>query len=102
LQASGRGDEATKIAGRRLSKLQKRLLCWMDTEERRTNRIFSSSHQALVQSLPHAKGNISHSLRRLEAQGWVEIGRSPGGQTEYVRLTSQGRQKACELAQSYD
>jgi DNA-binding MarR family transcriptional regulator len=102
LQASGRGDEPTKIAGRRLSTLQKRLLCWIDIEERRTNRIFSSNHQELVQSLPHAKGNISHSLRRLEAQGLVDIGRSPGGQTQYVRLTSQGCQKACELAGSYD
>jgi DNA-binding MarR family transcriptional regulator len=102
LQASDRGDEPTKIAGGRLSKLQKRMLCWIETEERRTHRIFSSSHQELVQSLPNAKGNISHSLRRLEARGLVEIGRSPGGQTEYVRLTSQGCQKACELAGSYD
>lgn len=94
--------EQGKKPGGRLSKLQKRMLCWIDTEERRTHRIFSSSHQELVQSLPHAKGNISHSLRRLEAQGLVEIGRSPGGQTEHVRLTSQGRQKACELAGSYD
>lgn len=102
LQASGRGDEPAKRAGGRLSKLQKRILCWIDTEERRTNRIFSSSHQELVQVLPNAKGNISHSLRLLEARGLVEIGRSPGGQTEYVRLTSEGCQKASELSGSYD
>ena len=102
LQASGRGDEPTKIAGGRLSTLQKRMLCWLDAEERRTDRIFSSSHQQLVQALPNAKGNISHSLRRLEAHGLVEIGRSPGGQAEHVRLTSEGCQKACELAESYD
>ena len=102
LQASGRGDEPAKIAGGRLSTLQKRMLGWIDAEERRTDRIFSSSHQQLVQALPNAKGNISHSLRLLEAQGLVEIGRSPGGQAEYVRLTSAGCQKASELAGSYD
>jgi hypothetical protein len=77
-------------------------LCWLDAEERRTNRIFSSSHQKLVQALPNAKGNISHSLRLLEVHGLVESGRSPGGQAESVRLTSEGGQKATELAGSYD
>ena len=79
LPASGRGDASAKIADGRLSKLQKRLLCWLDGEERRTRRTVSSSHQRLVQALPNAKGNISHSLRLLEAQGLVKIGRSPGG-----------------------
>jgi DNA-binding MarR family transcriptional regulator len=55
-----------------------------------------------VQALPHAKGNISHSLRLLEGRGLVEIGRSPGGQAENVRLTSSGCQKASELSGSYD
>ena len=102
LQASKRGNEPAKITGERLSKLQKRILCWLDSEERRTNRIVSSSHQQLVQALPNAKGNISHSLRLLEAQGLVNIGRSPGGQAENVRLTSQGCQKASKIAGSYD
>ncbi len=102
LSASGRGSESAKIAGGRLSTLQKRMLCWLDDEERRSNRISSSSHQQLVQALPNAKGNISHSLRLLEARGLVKIGRSPGGQAENVRLTSQGCQKASKLAGSYD
>lgn len=102
LPTSKRRHETEKIAGRRLSKLQKRILCWLDAEERRTHRIFISSHQQLVQALPHAKGNISHSLRLLEGRGLVEIGRSPGGQAENVRLTSAGCQKASELAGSYD
>lgn len=102
LQASGRGNESAKIAGGRLSKLQKRVLCWLDGEERRTDRIVSSSHQQLVQALPNAKGNISHSLRLLEARGLVNIGRSPGGHAEHVRLTSEGCQKASKLAESYD
>ena len=78
------------------------MLCWLDAEERRTDRLFSSSHHQLIRSLPNAKGNISHSLRVLEARGFVEIGRSPGGQAEYVRLTSEGCQKASELLGSYD
>jgi DNA-binding MarR family transcriptional regulator len=97
-----RGDAPAKSADGRLSKLQKRLLCWLDAEERRTNRVFSSSHQQLVQALPHAKGNISHSLRLLEARGLVKIGRSSGGQAEHVRLTSEGCQKASEISGSYD
>ena len=102
LQASERGDESAKIAGGRLSMLQKRMLCWLDGEERRTNRTVSSSHQQLVRALPNAKGNISHSLRLLEARGLVAIGRSPGGQTENVRLTSAGCQKASKITGSYD
>jgi len=90
------------MAGGRLSKLQKRMRCWLDAEERRTDRVFSSSHQKLVQALPNAKGNISHSLRLLAARGLVEIGRWLGGQAENVRLTSEGCQKASEIAGSYD
>ena len=99
---SNRGGEPAKIAGGRLSKLQKRMLCWLDAEEKRTKRVFSSSHQQLVQALPHAKGNISHSLRLFEARGLVKIGRSSGGQAENVRLTSEGYQKASEISGSYD
>ena len=102
LPVSARRDEPAKISGGRLSKLQKHVLCWLDAKERRTDRIFSSSHQQLVQALPNAKGNISYSLRLLEARGLVEIGRSPGGQAEYVRLTSEGYQKAFEISGSYD
>ena len=99
---SKRGGEPAKIAGGRLSKRQKLMLCWLDAEERRTKRVVSSRHQQLVQALPHAKGNISHSLRLLEARGLVKIGRSLGGQAENVRLTSEGCQKASEIAGSYD
>jgi DNA-binding MarR family transcriptional regulator len=99
---SHRGDEPAKSAGGRLSKRQKRLLCWLDAEERRIDRVFSSGHQKLVQALPNAKGNISHSLRLLEARGLVEIGRSPRGQADNVRLTLEGCQKASEIAGSYD
>jgi hypothetical protein len=99
---SNRGDAPAKSAGGRLSKRQKRLLCWLDAEARRTDRVFSSRHQKLVQTLPNAQGNISHSLRLLEARSLVEIGRWRGGQAENVRRTSEGCQKASETAGSYD
>ena len=62
----------------RLSRLQKRILSKLMADERRTKGGLSSSHPELVQALPHAKGNISHSLRRLEAQGLIFMGRTPG------------------------
>jgi hypothetical protein len=89
------------MADGRLSKLQKRLRCWLDAEERRTKRVFSSRHHQRVQALAHAQGHISHSLRLLEARGLVKSGRSPGGQAENVRRTSEGCQKASEIAGSY-
>ena len=97
-----RGDAPAKMADGRWSKRQKRMRCWLDAEARRTKRVVSSSHQHLVQALPHAQGNISQSLRLLEARGLVKIGRAPGGQAENVRLTSEGCQKASDIAGSYD
>jgi hypothetical protein len=91
-----------KKANGRLSKLQKRILCWLATDAKRTGGTSSSSHQELVQVLPHAKGNISHSLRLLEARGLLIIGRSPGGQAEYIVLTLTGRQNASQIVGSYD
>jgi DNA-binding MarR family transcriptional regulator len=96
------GDTARPMAGRRLSALQKRILCWLDRDEKRTRGTRSSSHQELVQGLPHAKGNISHSLRLLEARGLLTLGRSPGGHAEYVVLTTEGRQTVAEICGSYD
>jgi DNA-binding MarR family transcriptional regulator len=86
----------------RLSRLQKRILSKLMADERRTKGGLSSSHPELVQALPHAKGNISHSLRRLEAQGLIFMGRTPGGKTEYLHLTPEGKKRASELALSYD
>ena len=87
---------------RRLSQLQRRILAWLLADAQRTGGQTSSSHQELVRTLPSAKGNISQSLRTLEARGWVVIGRSPGGKAEYVILTAGGRQRAHQVAGSYD
>jgi DNA-binding MarR family transcriptional regulator len=90
------------MTGRRLSQLQRQILRWLLTDAQRTRGQTDSSHQELVRALPSAKGNISQSLRTLEARGWVVIGRSPGGKAEYVFLTAEGRQRARYLAGSYD
>jgi len=90
------------MTGMRLSRLQRRILVWLLADEQRTGGRTSSSHQELVQALPSAKGNISQSLRTMEARGWVVIGRSPGGKAEYVILTAGGRQRAHQVAGSYD
>ena len=90
------------MAAARLSRLQKRILRWLAADEERTGGLVSSAHPALVAALPNAKGNISHSLRRLEAQGFIGLVRTPGGQTESLYLTSEGRQRALSSARSYE
>ncbi len=86
----------------RLSRLQKRMLSWLLTDEQRTGGVISSRHPELVCAFPNAKGNISHSLRLLETRGWIGIGRTPGGKAEYLYLTREGRQQAVKLAGSYE
>ena len=90
------------MTARRLSHLQKQILSWLWRDERRTRGMISSSHPELVSALPAAKGNISHSLRLLEARKWIVIGRTPGGKAESLYLTREGRQQALTLAGSYE
>ena len=89
------------MAALRLSRLQGQILRWLAADEQRTRGMITSSHPALVAALPSAKGNISHSLRRLETQGLIVMLRTPGGKTESVYLTAAGRQKALKLTGSY-
>lgn len=85
------------MAAMRLSRLQKRILRWLDAEYQRTNGGLANSHQELVLILPHDKGNISRSLRALEKRGWIAIGRSPGGKAENVIITPAGRNEVSKL-----
>jgi len=88
------------MAAVRLSRLQKRRLRWVAADEQRTRRMMTSRHPERVAALPSAKGNISHSLRRLETQGVLAMTRTPGGKTASMYLTAAGRQKARKLAGS--
>ena len=82
------------MASERLSRLQRRILAWLVAEEQRTRCTMSASHQDLVHALAHHKGNLSTSLRNLEAKSLVRLTKTPGGKIEAVDLTRAGRNRA--------
>ena len=86
------------MAAVRLSRLQKRILCWLRADAQRTQGRMASSHQDLACALQHDKGNLSHSLHTLERHGFLTIQRSSGGQAEALLLTQAGQNKASQLA----
>jgi DNA-binding PadR family transcriptional regulator len=55
------------------------------------------SHYELGKALEGAKGNIRHSLRPLESQGWIVIDRTSRGRAAYLALTPEGLEKAAEI-----
>ena len=85
------------MAAQRMSRLQKQMLRWLLADHHRTRGVIASSHEALVKALGGDKGNISHSLRMLEARGWIVLGRTPGGRSESLYLTPTGLEKASEI-----
>jgi DNA-binding MarR family transcriptional regulator len=85
------------MAAQRVSRLQKQMLRWLLADHHRTRGVIASSHEELVQALGGDKGNISHSLRPLEARGWSGLGRTPGGRAESLYLTPAGLEKASEI-----
>ena len=89
------------MATARLSRRQKRMRSWVVADEKRPGGLWARAHPARVAALPHAKGHRSHRLRRWEAQGWLVLVRTPGGHTESLYLTAEGRQKASVCAGSY-
>jgi DNA-binding MarR family transcriptional regulator len=91
------------MAPERLSRLQRRILAWLAQEERRTRGTMSASHQDLVRALAAVgfdKGNVSTSLKGLAAKGLITIARTPGGKSEAVDLTPEGRTRAAARAGS--
>jgi len=85
------------MAVQRMSRLQTQMLRWLLADYDRTRGVIASSHEALVKALGVDKGNISHSLRTLEARGWIVLGRTPAGRTESLYLTPTGLEKASEI-----
>jgi len=55
------------MATQRVSRLQQHMLRWLLADQQRTRGVMASSHAELVKALGGDKGNISHSLRTLEA-----------------------------------
>ena len=58
--------------------------------------MMASSHAELVKALGGDKGNISPSLRTLEARSWIVLERTRGGRAEALALTPAGLDKASE------
>jgi DNA-binding MarR family transcriptional regulator len=87
------------LAPQRLSQLQRAVLVWLLADAERTKGV-AASHQELVHALAHDKGNVSHSLRNLEAKGLVWLTKTPGGHVEAVDLTPEGRKRASTLTGS--
>ena len=85
------------MATQRVSGLQKQMLRWLLADHQRTRGVLASSHAELVKALGGDKGNISHSLRTLEARGWIVLGRTSGGRAESLYLTPTGLEKASEI-----
>jgi DNA-binding MarR family transcriptional regulator len=82
------------MATQRLSRLQRRILAWLVAEDQRTRGTMAASHEDLVQAMVargHDQGNLSTSLKGLEAKGLITISRTPGGRAEAVDLTPVGR-----------
>ena len=86
----------------RVSRLQKHILRWLLADHQRTRGVIASSHAELVKALGGDKGNLSHSLRTLEARGWLVLGRTPGGRAELSTLHPQGSKKPQKSTHSCD
>jgi DNA-binding MarR family transcriptional regulator len=93
------------MAEPRLSRLQRRILAWLLADEQRTRSTMAASHEDLVRALVargHDPGNLSTSLKGLEAKGLVTIARTPGGKAEAVELTRAGRNQVARMTGSCD
>ena len=91
------------MAPERLSRLQRRILAWLAAEDQRTRGTMAADHRDLVRALVALgfdKGNVSTSLRGLEAKGWVRLTRTPGGKAEAVDLMVEGRKRAAQVTGS--
>jgi DNA-binding MarR family transcriptional regulator len=78
-------------------------LAWLLSEEQRLRGTMAASHQDLVRALVAwgvDKGNVSTSLKGLEAKRLVTITRTPGGRAEAVELTREGRNRVAALTES--
>ena len=88
-----------------LPHLQRRILAWLVAEDRRLRGTMAASHADLalaLVALGFDKGNVSTSLKGLEAKGLIRITRTPGGRAEAVDLTAEGRNRVAALTASCD
>jgi len=91
------------MAAERLSRLQRRILAWLVAKDQRLRDTMAARHEDLVRALVvlgFDKGNVSTSLKGLEAKGLITITRTPGGRAEAVDLTAEGRNRVAALTAS--
>jgi DNA-binding MarR family transcriptional regulator len=90
------------MAAERLSRLQRRILQYVYVVEARSRGMIAASHVELVQAVGGNKGNVSISLRNLEAKGLVVVARTRGGKAEAVALTREGKNRMSLFTGSFD
>ena len=85
------------MAVQRLSQLQRRILCYVYEAEASRDWRYRPGYGEVRQALGGNKGNMSVSLRNLEAKGLIQVYRTPGGQASTVWLTEAGKNRASTL-----
>ena len=85
------------MAAKRLSGLQRRMLAWIYEAEARSGWHISPSYFDLRRALGGNKGNMSVSVRNLEAKGLIKVYRTSGGQSSSVWLTKEGKNQVENL-----
>jgi DNA-binding MarR family transcriptional regulator len=91
------------MARERLSLLQRHILAWLVSEDRRMRGTMAAGHEDLVRALVvrgFDKGNVSTSLKSLEVKKLTTITRTPGGRAEAVDLSAEGRNRVASLTGS--
>jgi DNA-binding MarR family transcriptional regulator len=85
------------MAAKRLSGLQRRMLEWVYEAEASSGWNISPSYFELRRALGGNKGNMSVSVRNLEAKGLIRVYRTRGGQASSVWLTKEGKNQVENL-----
>ncbi len=86
----------------RLSGLQKSILQWLRSEQRRrhsTDNAMGIAYPELVRALDAGKAPVTTGLRQLMRRALVVVTLPRGGWTRYVHLTEEGETEAKALSQ---
>jgi hypothetical protein len=90
------------MAIHRLSCLHRQRLWGCVEDQHPPKGVLARSHADFVQALPAAKGHSGRSLRPLEEQGGMAIGRTRGGKAASLHLPPTGRRAPQKSQRSYE
>lgn len=77
----------------RLAWLDVWILCWLQAEAQRSKALLAASAEKLLDGLAsREQQQICARLARLETQGLIVVGRTPGARPTYLSLTAAGAQ----------